>query len=158
MATEIEHKFLLANDDWRKSVQKSVHYKQGYLSSQPTSSIRVRVSGQQAWLNIKSATIGTERLEFEYAISLQDAEEIIAYLCRKPLIEKTRHFVPDGDKLWEIDEFLGDNQGLVVAELELAEIGQSFTKPAWLGAEVTHDLRYYNNNLVTNPYKNWSNK
>ncbi len=158
MATEIEHKFLLANDDWRKAVQKSVQYKQGYLSSQPTSSIRVRVSDQQAWLNIKSATIGTQRLEFEYAIPLQDAEDIIDYLCKKPLIEKTRHFVPVDDHVWEIDEFAGDNHGLVVAEIELAEAGTSFSKPHWLGAEVTHDLRYYNNNLVTNPYKNWSNK
>jgi adenylate cyclase len=158
MAREIEHKFLLANEDWRKKVEKSVQYKQGYLSSQPTSSIRVRISDHHAWLNIKSATIGTERLEYEYDIPLQDAEEIIAALCKKPLIEKTRHFIPIDDHLWEIDEFAGDNTGLVVAEIELAEKDQLFHKPQWLGEEVTHDLRYYNNNLAINPYKNWCNK
>jgi adenylate cyclase len=154
MAIEIEHKFLLANEDWRQHVQKSLRYKQGYLSSQPTSSIRVRISDKQAWLNIKSATIGTERLEFEYEIPLPDAEEIINNLCGN-LIEKIRHFVPNEHNIWEIDEFEGENQGLIIAEIELAEVGQNFTKPHWLGAEVTHDLRFYNNNLVINPYKKW---
>ncbi len=158
MAIEIEHKFLLANEDWRQHIQKSVKYKQGYLSSQPTSSIRVRISDKHAWLNIKSATIGTERLEFEYEIPLSDADEIITILCSKPLIEKIRHFVPNDHNIWEIDEFEGDNQGLIVAEIELSKAGQIFTKPHWLGAEVTQDLRYYNNNLAVNPYKNWSNK
>jgi adenylate cyclase len=158
MGIEIEHKFLLANDDWRQSVQKSVRYKQGYLCSHPTSSIRIRIADNQAWLNIKSATIGTQRLEFEYGIPLADAEEIIATLCDKPLIEKTRHFVPNDDLTWEIDEFEGDNQGLVVAEIELSKAGQSFPKPAWLGMEVTHDLRYYNNNLALNPFNKWGNK
>jgi adenylate cyclase len=158
MAIEIEHKFLLANEDWRGFVQKSIKYKQGYLSSQPTSSIRVRISDRQAWLNIKSATIGTQRLEFEYEIPLPDAEEIINTLCGKPVIEKIRHFVTHDHNIWEIDEFEGDNQGLIVAEIELAEVGQKFTKPDWLGAEVTHDLRFYNNNLAINPYKNWRNK
>jgi adenylate cyclase len=155
MAIEIEHKFLLANDDWRSAVQKSIKYKQGYLSSQPTSSIRVRISDKQAWLNIKSATVGTERLEFEYEIPLPDAEEIITTLCGKPLIEKIRHFVPNEDNIWEIDEFEGDNQGLIVAEIELPKVGKIFTKPYWVGEEVTHDLRYYNNNLALNPYKKW---
>ena len=158
MAIEIEHKFLLANEDWRRSIQKSVKYKQGYLSSQPTSSIRIRISDNQAWLNIKSATIGTERSEFEYEIPLTDAEEIITTLCGKPLIEKTRHLVPNDHNIWEIDEFEGDNQGLIVAEIELSKIGQNFIRPHWLGEEVTQDLRYYNNNLAVNPYKNWSNK
>jgi adenylate cyclase len=157
MAIEIEHKFLLANEDWRQHTQKSVRYKQGYLSSQPTSSIRVRISNRQAWLNIKSATIGTQRLEFEYEIPMPDAEEIINTLCGK-LIEKIRHFITHDHNIWEIDEFEGDNQGLIVAEIELAEVGQKFTKPDWLGAEVTHDLRFYNNNLAINPYKNWRNK
>jgi adenylate cyclase len=158
MSIEIEHKFLLATADWRKQIQKSVKYKQGYLSSQPSSSIRVRIADTHAWLNIKSATIGTQRLEFEYEIPLPDAEQIITTLCAKPLIEKTRHFVPNDHNLWEIDEFEGDNQGLIVAEIELSEVGQHFTKPPWLGAEVTHDLRYYNNNLTVNPYKNWQDK
>jgi adenylate cyclase len=155
MAIEIEHKFLLANDDWRGCVQQSVKYKQGYLSSQPTSSIRIRIADNQAWLNIKSATIGTQRLEFEYEIPLDDAEEIMECLCTKPLIEKTRHFVPNDGDLWEIDEFEGDNKGLIIAEIELLEVDKVFTKPPWLGAEVTHELRYYNNDLVNNPYNKW---
>ncbi len=155
MAVEIEHKFLLANDDWRESVSHSIRYRQGYLSSQPTSSIRVRTSNEQAWLNIKSATIGTHRHEYEYEIPLADADEILNELCRKPLIEKTRYFVQDNGHTWEIDEFDGDNQGLIVAEIELSEIGASFAKPSWLGEEVTDDLRYYNNNLSTNPYSTW---
>jgi adenylate cyclase len=105
MAVEIEHKFLLATNQWREKVSRSVIYKQGYLSSQPTSSIRVRISDKQAWLNIKSATIGTQRQEFEYEIPLGDAQEILDTLCAKPIIEKTRHFVIDGDHVWEIDEF-----------------------------------------------------
>jgi adenylate cyclase len=157
MAIEIEHKFLLANDDWRDCVSHSIKYRQGYLSSQPTSSIRVRTSNEHAWLNIKSATIGTYRHEYEYEIPLNDANEILNNLCKKPLIEKTRHFVQDNGYTWEIDEFYGDNQGLLVAEIELSEIGKAFVKPAWLGAEVTDDLRYYNNNLSLHPYSEWKN-
>ncbi len=155
MAIEIEHKFLLANDDWRNHVSRSVKYRQGYLSSQATSSIRVRISDDHAWLNIKSATIGTHRHEYEYEIPLTDADEILTNLCRKPLIEKTRYFVTHDHHLWEIDEFDGDNQGLIVAEIELDAIGQSFSRPLWLGQEVTEDLRYYNNNLAVHPYSEW---
>lgn len=155
MAIEIEHKFLLANDAWRAQVSHSVRYRQGYLSAQATSSIRVRISDQHAWLNIKSATLGSSRQEYEYEIPLADADEIINNLCRKPLIEKTRHFVIYDGNTWEIDEFYGDNQGLVVAEIELDAVGQAFAKPDWLGQEVTDDLRYYNNNLVNNPYSQW---
>ncbi len=155
MAIEIEHKFLLANDDWRKHVSRSVKYRQGYLSSQASSSIRVRISNEHAWLNIKSATIGTHRHEYEYEIPLTDADEILTNLCRKPLIEKTRYFVTHDQHLWEIDEFEGDNEGLIVAEIELDVIGRSFSKPLWLGQEVTEDLRYYNNNLAVHPYSEW---
>ena len=155
MAIEIEHKFLLANDAWRKHVSRSVKYRQGYLSSQATSSIRVRIGNDHAWLNIKTATIGTHRHEYEYEIPMADAGEILTNLCRKPLIEKTRHFVTDDNHLWEIDEFEGDNQGLIVAEIELDATGQSFSKPPWLGLEVTDDLRYYNNNLAIHPYSEW---
>jgi len=156
MAIEIEHKFLLANNNWRDHVTHSIQYRQGYLSSQPTSSIRIRVSANKAWLNVKSATIGTHRHEYEYEIPLQDANEMINILCRKPIIEKVRHFVIHEGKTWEIDEFDGDNQGLIVAEIELSEIDQTFSKPEWLGKEVTHDLRYYNNNLAMHPYSEWS--
>ncbi|MGJ0486302.1 MAG: CYTH domain-containing protein [Methylomicrobium sp.] len=155
MALEVEHKFLLANEDWRQEIECSEIFRQGYLSSQPTSSIRVRICEHRAWLNIKSATIGTHRLEYEYEIPLADGQEILTHLCRKPLIEKTRHYVRHGNNLWEIDEFEGANQGLIVAEIELDEIGQSFEKPTWLGAEVTDDLRYYNNNLALHPYSEW---
>jgi len=156
MALEVEHKFLLANDDWRPLVERSVHYKQGYLSSSPMSSVRVRISDSHAWLNIKSATIGTHRQEFEYEIPLADADAILETLCHKPLVEKMRHFVHYEQHLWEIDEFTGDNAGLIVAEIELSQIGESFAKPSWIGEEVTDDLRYYNNNLSRHPYKDWN--
>jgi adenylate cyclase len=155
MGIEIEHKFLLANDEWRQQVHKSVRFRQGYLSSLPTCSMRVRIAGEQAWLNIKSATVGTQRMEFEYEIPVADADEIIDKLCGKPIIEKTRHFVTINQHIWEIDEFEGVNQGLIVAEIELSRTGEYFDKPAWLGQEVTHDLRYYNNNLAINPFSNW---
>lgn len=155
MAVEIEHKFLLVNNSWRKQVSYSVKYKQGYLSSVATSSIRVRISDDHAWLNIKSATIGTHRHEYEYEIPMFDAQEIITNLCRKPIIEKTRHIVVDDGNTWEIDEFEGDNEGLIVAEIELPEVGTVFSNPAWLGAEVTSDHRYYNNNLASHPYSVW---
>lgn len=156
MALEVEHKFLLSSDDWRQQVERSVFYRQGYLSGSPLSSVRVRVSDDHAWLNIKSATIGSHRQEFEYEIPLSDANSILDDLCHKPLIEKVRHFVTHGQHLWEIDEFMGDNAGLIVAEIELSQIGESFDKPAWIGEEVTADLRYYNNNLVKHPYKDWN--
>lgn len=155
MATEIEHKFLLANEDWRKEVSYSKHYKQGYLTSDEHSSVRVRITDDKAWLNIKSATIGSHRQEYEYSIPLTEADEILETLCHKPLIEKTRHFVERDKHLWEIDEFAGDNQGLIVAEVELSEIGEEFAKPSWLGLEVTEDVRYYNNNLSKYPYSSW---
>jgi adenylate cyclase len=157
MAIEVEHKFLLANEDWRQEIDHSEIFRQGYLSSQPTSSIRVRICEQKAWLNIKSATIGTHRLEYEYEIPVSDAEEILTHLCKKPLIEKVRHYVHQGNELWEIDEFEGANRGLIVAEIELDEIGRHFDKPRWVGEEVTHDLRYYNNNLAIHPYSEWGN-
>jgi len=155
MAIEIEHKFLLANNDWHEHISSSIKYRQGYLSSLATSSIRVRISDKKAWLNIKSATIGTSRHEYEYEIPLHDANEIITMLCRKPIIEKTRHFVIHDGNTWEIDEFEGVNKGLIIAEIELSDIGKGFSKPHWIGKEVTHDLRYYNNNLAIHPYSEW---
>lgn len=157
MATEIEHKFLLKNENWRKEVSHCVVYKQGYLSSQSTSSIRVRISNREAWLNIKSATIGTQRSEYEYEIPLSDAQEILDNLCFKPVIEKTRHFVKYENHLWEIDEFDGENAGLIVAEIELNSLNENFTKPDWIGEDVTQDVRYYNNNLAKTPYSQWRN-
>lgn len=155
MAIEIEHKFLLLNDDWRALVARSIKYKQGYLSSEANTSIRIRISEDKAWLNIKSATIGNSRHEYEYEIPFQDAMEIIENLCKKPLIEKTRHLVPIGSQTWEIDEFEGENLGLIVAEIELEGSDETFTKPSWIGEEVTYDLRYYNNNLSKIPFCKW---
>ncbi|MEQ1637777.1 MAG: CYTH domain-containing protein [Methylococcales bacterium] len=155
MPVEIEHKFLVANDGWRQHVSATAQYQQGYLTSDPTSSIRVRIDNTQAWLNIKSATIGNHRHEYEYPIPLTDAQEILENLCKKPLITKIRHFIIQGSHTWEIDEFQGENQGLCVAEIELAQIDEVFEKPSWLGKDVTDDLRYYNNNLAQHPYSEW---
>ncbi len=155
MALEIEHKFLLKNNDWKKDIKKSFNYKQGYLISDSKKSVRIRTSNNKAWLNIKSATIGTHRQEYEYEIPFIEGEEILNTLCEKPLIEKIRHLVPYEQHIWEIDVFYGENEGLVVAEIELTEIGEHFLKPAWIDKEVTNDLRYYNNQLCKLPYKNW---
>ena len=155
MATEIEHKFLLANDGWRELIYQSSVYQQGYLNSDENSSVRVRISGNKSWLNIKSATIGNQRAEYEYEIPVNDATEILENLCQRPFIEKTRHLVKIAQHIWEIDEFKGDNQGLIVAEIELNQSNEFFEKPYWLGQEVTEDLRYYNNQLCKNPFSNW---
>lgn len=155
MATEIEHKFLLKNNNWQQLVHKSTEYKQGYLVSDNTRSIRVRISNNKAWLNIKSATIGVQRQEYEYEIPLNEGREILKNLCEKPLIEKIRHFVKYHQHTWEIDVFSGENTGLIVAEIELSSVEESFSIPDWVGNEVTNDLRYYNNNLSKTPYSKW---
>ena len=155
MATEIERKFLVRNNDWRQYVYHSVLMCQGYLISDESRSVRVRISGDAAHLNIKSGTLGITRSEYEYPIPLADAKEILDTLCRKPLVEKMRHLVRYAGHLWEIDEFAGDNAGLVVAEVELADVGEEFQQPSWLGEDVSHDRRYYNACLVEHPYKDW---
>jgi len=158
MAKEIEHKFLLKNNDWKTQISKSSTYKQGYMVSDETRSVRIRISDDTAWLNIKSATIGTFRQEFEYEIPLKDGIEILDTLCQRPMIEKTRHLVTYKQHTWEIDVFTGDNDELIVAEIELSEVGEHFEIPSWVGKEVTSDIRYYNNSLCKNPYKNWKNE
>ena len=155
MGREIERKFLVTGDGWKKSVARSVNYRQGYLASQEQCSIRVRVSDRQAHLNIKSATLGVERLEYEYEIPLADAHEMLDQLTTGPLIEKTRHYVDVAGHTWEVDVFSGDNEGLIVAEIELESADEPFDRPDWAGDEVSDDPRYYNVCLVTNPYKNW---
>lgn len=155
MALEIERKFLLNSDAWRSQVQQSQLLRQGYLNREARCSVRVRSDGERGWLNIKSVTIGAQRSEFEYEIPLADANQLLDELCHKPLIEKSRHFIQQGAHLWEIDEFAGDNAGLIVAEIELDHAEESFEKPAWLGEEVTHDVRYYNTSLSRSPYKDW---
>ncbi|OBS10898.1 CYTH domain-containing protein [Acidihalobacter prosperus] len=155
MPTEIERKFLVTSDAWRHQASRSIRYRQGYLGPAETSSVRVRVSDSAAYLNIKGATLGVSRLEYEYPIPLDDAHEMLDRLCRKPLIEKTRHIVEHAGHHWEIDVFEGDNEGLIVAEIELASEDESFARPPWLGTEVSDDVRYYNVSLVAHPFKAW---
>jgi len=156
MAKEIERKFLLVNDAWRTEVSASCHYAQGYLSSSEKVSIRIRSSGEKAYLNFKSATLGISRSEYEYEIPLADADEMLASFSEGPLIEKVRYFVKRGNHTWEIDVFEGANEGLVVAEIELKDEDEAFERPAWVGDEVSDNPRYYNVCLVTHPYCEWS--
>ena len=162
MGTEIERKFLLTSDAWRAEVSRSRRMVQGYLiaasavtSGTSKSSVRVRVSGDEAWLNIKSSTLGVERQEYEYAVPLADGEAMIAQLC-DGVVEKIRHYVARGDHEFEIDEFFGANDGLVVAEVELDAADEAFERPAWLGRDVSHLPRYYNLNLIGRPFSAWT--
>ena len=158
MAQEIERKFLLLNGQWRTEARPGVYMSQGYMGDAKKASVRVRVEGDKANINIKSATLGISRTEYEYEIPLDDALEMLNQLCEKPLIEKTRYKVDVGEHTWEVDVFEGDNQGLVVAEVELASEEQSFVMPAWAGKEVSADPRYYNVCLVKHPYKDWDDR
>lgn len=155
MAIEIERKYRISNDSWRDEVHESHRIRQGYLATTDRSSTRVRVSGQQATINIKQAIPGTTRLEYEYVIPISDAKELLDKLCERPLLEKTRHIIIHGDITWEIDEFHGDNQGLIIAEVELTSEKQGFTQPQWLGDEVTNEVRFYNVSLLSEPYCQW---
>ena len=159
MGIEIERKFLLANDDWRAIVQKSEKMAQGYLGGTHCS-VRVRVTENSAFLNIKSRELGVMRQEFEYPVPKLDAEALLRNFSDGAAIIKTRHYVRHADQsgaelTFEIDVFEGDNQGLTVAEIELQSPDQEFARPAWLGMEVTDDARYYNSNLVTEPFCRW---
>jgi adenylate cyclase len=156
MAKEIERKFLVTGDSWRQA--KGVRYRQGYLNTAQERSVRVRINDDKAYLTIKGTTVGATRLEFEYEIPGQDAQEILDELCERPLIEKNRHKIEHGGLTWEVDEFFGENEGLIIAEIELDSEDQAFEKPDWLGREVTGDPRYFNANLVENPYSRWRNK
>ena len=155
MAIEIERKFLVKNVLWRDQVISESRMKQGYLSSQGNASIRVRVDGGRALLNIKSVTLGIRRSEFEYEIPLEDGEEILAVIAQQPFIDKTRYKVKCGGHVWDLDVFEGENRGLVVAEVELESEEETFEMPAWAGDEVSEDRRYYNVSLVKNPYTRW---
>jgi adenylate cyclase len=155
MPREIERKFLLKSDAWRSQVRESRPMSQGYLASAGNVSVRVRVAGPDATLNIKAGGLVASRAEYEYAIPRDDARELLA-LAEGPLVEKTRHFVEHGGMTWEIDEFHGDNAGLVVAEIELDSEDSPFARPPWLGVEVTHLRRYYNVCLVSHPYRAWN--
>lgn len=155
MATEIERKFLVRNNEWNAHVSSSIFYRQGYMSSNAACSMRVRCGGGQGFINLKSATLGITRKEYDYPIPEQDANEMLDFFCEGPLIEKTRHLVEHAGHVWEIDVFTGDNAGLIVAEIELDTVDESFILPDWAGEEVSHDPRYYNVCLVKNPFKNW---
>jgi len=150
---EIERKFLVDVARWRPA-GAGVAFRQGYLSSHPERTVRVRLEGDAGKLTIKGKTSGVSRLELEYAIPRADAEQLLA-LCERPLIEKVRHTEEHAGKTWEIDVFGGENEGLVVAELELASEDEPFERPPWALEEVSHDPRYYNASLVRAPYRTW---
>ena len=154
MAVEIERKFKVANAGWRDTVTRSTSLRQGYVSTKPEATVRVRLENGVGTLTIKSKTRGISRSEFEYDIPNSEATQLLQ-LCEGPLIEKIRHLVIIGEHTWEIDEFSGDNQGLIIAEIELSSEDESFKKPGWLGKEVSHDARYYNSSLVIHPYNQW---
>ncbi len=154
MYTEIERKFLVLGDAWRP-LASSVHFCQGYIYSSPQSFVRVRTENDGAVLTIKGPKSGIGRPEFEYAIPFEDAEELLEHLAHKPLIYKTRHNITLGKHTWEVDEFRGDNAGLIVAEIELQSEEEIFEKPPWIGEEVTFDPRYRNAALARHPYCMW---
>ena len=156
MAIEIERKFLLKNQQWRDVAGEGCLIRQGYLSDQPERTVRVRLSGEQAWLTIKGKTQGIARLELEYSIPVIEAMQLLDQLCLTPLIEKYRYRILQGTLVWEIDEFLGENAGLVVAEIELTAADQHFDRPDWLGDEVSDDSRYFNSALIRQPFSSWS--
>ncbi len=154
MAKEIERKFLVIGDGWR-SLAKGTHYCQGYLNSAKERTVRIRTIDDKAFLTIKGPTVGVTRMEFEYEIPHNECVEMLEHLAEQPIIEKIRYKIADENLVWEIDEFLGVNKGLVVAEIELQNENQEFNKPEWVGEEVSGDPRYFNSNLVSNPYSSW---
>ncbi len=162
MGIEIERKFLVTGEGWRAAAHAVIPMAQGYINDQAAmdsgaqkASVRVRIQGDAAYLNLKSRELGHTRQEFDYPVPVEDARALLA-LCVGGLIDKRRHLVNHGGLLWEVDEFLGDNAGLVVAEVELTSADQAFDKPEWAGTEVTDELRYYNLALASRPYAQWS--
>lgn len=162
MGIEIERKFRVASDAWRGAAERVQAMTQGYLNGLTAiaheaqhASVRVRIEGERAYLNLKSRQLGHTRQEFEYPIPVEDARALLQ-LCVGGLVEKRRHYVRHAGHLWEVDEFLGANAGLLVAEIELDAPDQAFDRPGWLGAEVTDLARYYNLALATRPYSLWS--
>ena len=154
--TEIERKFLVKSDAFKDEAFAKNRIQQGYLNSDPERTVRIRIKGESGFLTIKGKgnETGTTRLEWETELSLREARPLLA-ICEKGLIEKIRHEVQVGKHVFEIDEFLGDNHGLIVAEIELSTENEAFQKPEWLGVEVTNDNRYYNSHLSLNPFSRW---
>ncbi len=155
MPKEIERKYLISDDSWRKGAE-GILYRQGYLSTEPERTVRVRRLGEKGVLTIKGKSHGATRLEYEYEIPASEADELLEELCFKPLIEKTRYRIQYGTHLWEVDEFSGANEGLIVAEVELEDEAAVFTLPVWVGKEVTTDFRYANSRLQEKPYSEWT--
>jgi adenylate cyclase len=153
MTTEIERKFLVEGDAWRQ--EPGAKYHQGYLSTAKERTVRVRTAEDKAYLTIKGITRGATRLEYEYEIPCRDAEEMLHALCEQPLIEKQRHNIEYDGLTWNVDEFFGANEGLVLAEVELESEDQTFRRPPWIGREVTDDPRYFNANLARHPFRDW---
>ncbi len=154
MGQEIERKFLTRSDSWKEGLKGRL-FRQGYLSSVKERTVRVRLVDDLGLLTIKGITRGISRLEFEYRIPADEAAELLENLCERPLIEKTRYLLDHEGFGWEIDEFHGENAGLVVAEIELENATQDFPRPDWLGEEVSDDPRYFNANLIHHPYSQW---
>jgi adenylate cyclase len=155
MALEIERKFRVVDQSWRAAVAGSKLLRQGYIANTARASVRVRLAGDDAWLSVKAMTPGPARDEYEVAVDAVDAQQMLERLCEGPSLEKWRHIVVHDGNRWEIDEFIGANAGLIVAEIELESEAQQFARPAWLGAEVTHEERYYNFRLAQHPYTHW---
>jgi adenylate cyclase len=154
MGKEIERKFLVKGTAWRR-LAKGILYRQGYLSTVKERTVRVRVIGTKGYITIKGVTIVATRTEFEYEIPVKDANIILDELCEHPIIEKNRYKINHGGLIWEIDEFAGENEGLIIAEVELDDEAQKVQLPDWIGEEVTGDPRYFNANLIKAPYKSW---
>ncbi len=154
MSKEIERKFLITSDEW-KGLAKGKFFRQGYLSTVKERVVRVRTIGDKGFLTIKGVTVGVTRSEFEYEIPAQDANILLDNLCEKPIIEKYRAKVEHAGLTWEIDEFHGENEGLVVAEVELTDEHQKIELPKWIGKEVSGDPRYFNSNLIKHPFTKW---
>ena len=154
MALEIERKYLI---DLGKigTLENGIRIKQGYLSTNKDAVVRVRVKNDKAYLTIKGPNNGISRLEFEYEIPFDEANEMLDNLCKKPVIDKTRYIIKHDIHIWEIDVFYGDNEGLVVAEVELKDENEKINLPSWIKEEVTSDNRYFNSNLMKHPYKDW---
>ena len=154
MAREIERKFLVRDKRYRQ-LAEPISCRQGYLSTAKERIVRVRVEGDKAYLTVKGATSGIMRTEYEYEIPPSEAEEMLERLCEKPIIEKDRYEIEYDGMIWQVDEFHGPNEGLVVAEVQLDRQDQKITLPDWIGEEVSHEPKYFNSNLVQNPYSNW---
>jgi CYTH domain-containing protein len=154
MTKEIERKFLVKDVAWRSQAQ-GTRYRQGYLNSTKERTVRVRIIDEKGFLTVKGITRGAARVEYEYEIPVVDAQVMLDELCEKPLIEKKRYRIKYKGLTWEVDEFFGENQGLIVAEVELESEDQKINKPAWIGQEVTGDARYFNANLIHHPFQKW---